>query len=256
VGDDTLISNFVVQHPRILTRDTSLYPPFMHVVRSKRYKRKLSALVEEHLGFEIQKSSSVSPLSAFISHQGGSNMNGNLGGPDSHNTYDNYDAKFEDCLGHCSVEDSAATLLLYSKVSNEWEKSLNFPLRRYFMHRLRALDKNPTQNNITLYIDGCNVPIGLRRWKNYEDYPCFSAHTESSIDSTRYQLISTINTCLIDWTPIVRSIVLNPLSSISKVSDLYFTVLHISQLFTLCLFQNHGLFQLFGIFATTGSFHV
>jgi len=192
-----------------------MYPPFMQAVRSRRYRRKLSALAEEHLGYQIQQQTQ-SPLSSFILNQSAGNQ--------------------EMSFGHSSVEDSAAALLLYAKFSYEWEKSLNFPLQRYYYPN-RPITSKREEKNITIYVDGCNVPIGLRRRRVYDNTlptdsfsSTHSEYSDSSSIYSNYQLVSTINTrtyinsshsvstCLIDWAPIVRSVVLNPSSFISKVS--------------------------------------
>jgi hypothetical protein len=192
----------------------------MQAVRSRRYRRKLSALAEEHLGYQIQQQTQ-SPLSSFILNQ----------------SADNHCGTFKEMsLGHSSVEDSAAALLLYAKFSYEWEKSLNFPLRRYYYPNC-LITSNRGEKNITIYVDGCNVPIGLRRRRVYDNTlptdsfsSTHSEYSDSSSIYSNYQLVSTINTrtytnsshsvstCLIDWAPIVRSVVLNPSSFISKVS--------------------------------------
>ena len=207
--------------------------------RSRRYRRKLSTLVEEHLGYQIQQPSKKSPISSFIlnklqNHQHSCGIN-----DPSNSTKEapKDNIPNNNCSGHSSIEDSAAALLLYSKFSYEWEKYLHWPLSRYFLNKTC---RSPLEKKISIYVDGCNVPIGLRRRKIYDDP--FIAHVGSTEDDsvskdscfssiyTHYQLVSTINsktfinsshsisTCLIDWAPIVRSIVLNPLSSISKVS--------------------------------------
>jgi DNA polymerase III epsilon subunit-like protein len=102
-----LINDFQVLkyfHSSSLIRDTARFRPFMRQVRKRMYPRKLSSLCEEHLGFSIQKNDCKIEVisSSFSEHE----------------------------TGHSSVEDAAAALLLYHKVSEEWEESLGFPLHK------------------------------------------------------------------------------------------------------------------------------
>jgi len=219
----------------MLTRDTSLYPPFMQSVRSRRYRRKLSALVEEHLGYKIQQRDE-SPFSSIIlksyydNHRASSELHDMTG-------VQKNDGFQESKLGHSSIEDATAALLLYSKFSYNWEQSLHFPLRRYYRnHHTMSYNDN---KNISLFIDGCNVPIGLRRRRFQGDHQILHSHASADelrsvskdIGSiyTNYQLVSTlkariytnsshsVSTCLVDWAPIIRPILLNSSSLISKV---------------------------------------
>ena len=127
-----------IKHPSYLTRDTAKYAPFMSPGRRKLYPRKLSSLVEEFCGISIQNNSYENIK-----------VNG------VNKCRDSDDA----IIGHDSVEDAAATLLLYRKVSNDWEESLGEPLSP------QACNQNSTKKStaqITLYLDACNLPLGLR----------------------------------------------------------------------------------------------
>jgi len=95
-------------HPRSLTRDTAMYKPFMRQVRKRMLPHKLSYLCEEHLGITIQNNDCTIEIDK-----------------DTHEEDDD-----ETGDGHSSIEDAAATLLLYRHVSDEWEKSLGYPLQR------------------------------------------------------------------------------------------------------------------------------
>lgn len=96
-------------HPSSLVRDTACYKPFMSPVRKRFFPKKLSFLAEEHLGIKIQNNNCEFDIN-FGDH-------GSVG-EDEHEE------------GHSSIEDSAAALLLYKKVSKKWEEKLNHPLNQ------------------------------------------------------------------------------------------------------------------------------
>lgn len=176
-----------IQHPRELIRDTAKYKPLMRPVRKKFYPRKLSDLSREYLNVHIQNHGVPSLL------------------------YEKEDGKCDDDdmnLGHDSIEDAAATLLLYKKFSHDWEQSLGYPLRKLVKvnqvnsnGRNNQSDKN--QPSTTLYLDGCNLPIGLRQRHDCNE------------DEIKYQLLSKANNNAkgkktetpIDWIPILHSLV-------------------------------------------------
>ena len=159
-----------LRHPFGLTRDTATYRQFMRAGRGKRMlQRKLSHLVEEELGMDIQSG----------------------GG------------------GHSSVEDAEATLKLYWKARSGWEKGLGYPLRSFGSSTAIGDDIAPLVQDqwppLTMYLDGCNLPLGVRcnkQGKSKED-------GETSIS---WQLISKTSTQgttevyrQVDWIPILRS---------------------------------------------------
>lgn len=95
-------------HPEKYIRDTAFYKPLMRPVRKKLYSQKLRHLVQEHLGVMIQhhqKRDSPS-IHVHINYQ-----DENISTSEHH-------------LGHSSIEDASAALLLYRKFEKEWEASL------------------------------------------------------------------------------------------------------------------------------------
>lgn len=140
-----------LKHPSKLIRDTATYPPYMRPVRRRMYARKLSHLAKEHLDIEIQ--------------QNGCNnihvVNNDEGCCKDHE------------IGHSSVEDAAAALLLYRKVSHDWEAMLGFPFRKIVSDTKANIAKGGCSgqgsSSITLYLDGSNLPMGLRRKKDCEN---------------------------------------------------------------------------------------
>lgn len=176
-----------IQHPYELIRDTASYHPYMRPARKRHYPRKLSELCREKLGIHIQNNGISKSMY---------DKNGELN--------EHYQ------IGHDSVEDAAASLLLYNKASLQWEKSLKFPLQEIWKQRQRInvlkdkLRQNGDQSSfITLYLDGCNLPLGLRQRKDYVD-PKF-----------KYQLLAKnkgegkILKTPIDWLPLLRSMTSN-----------------------------------------------
>eukprot|EP00551_Chaetoceros_affinis_P006678 CAMPEP_0203670756 /NCGR_PEP_ID=MMETSP0090-20130426/6742_1 /ASSEMBLY_ACC=CAM_ASM_001088 /TAXON_ID=426623 /ORGANISM="Chaetoceros affinis, Strain CCMP159" /LENGTH=525 /DNA_ID=CAMNT_0050535685 /DNA_START=105 /DNA_END=1682 /DNA_ORIENTATION=- len=171
-----------IQHPPHLTRDTAWYRPFMRPTRKRFYSRKLSELTREHLGIIIQNDG-VSSLYQTEKETG---------------SYS---------LGHDSIEDATSALLLYHKVSLEWELGLGFPLRKYMKKRVNVnhseeSSKRRNRGEVTLYLDGCNLPIGLKYRKNYKD------------GDAKFQLISKtkamgnkIVQTPIDWIPLLQLII-------------------------------------------------
>lgn len=162
-----------LRHPFGLTRDTATCRWFMKSGRSrnKMLQRKLSHLVEEELGMDIQ---------------GG-------GG------------------GHSSVEDAEAALRLYWKVRLAWEHSLGCPLRSFGANEddVPALVKDYWPA-VTLYLDGCNLPLGVRRNKKQVDSG--SPTAGAGWDDVSWQIISktfaegtTEVYRQVDWIPVLRS---------------------------------------------------
>ncbi len=190
-----LINDFEVlniQHPPHLIRDTALYKPFMRPTRKRLYSRKLSELAREHLGISIQNNATSSLYCA-------DKKNGSYS------------------IGHDSIEDAASALMLYYKVSFEWEASLKFPLRKYMKRaNIDHVDqfkssKRHNKEGMTLYLDGCNLPIGLKHRKNCEH------------NGTKFQLISKTKAVgnsfvqtPIDWIPLLRLLISCSLSKSSS----------------------------------------
>mmetsp|Transcript_6624 Transcript_6624/g.7454 ORF Transcript_6624/g.7454 Transcript_6624/m.7454 type:complete len:549 (-) Transcript_6624:1220-2866(-) len=176
-----------IRHPVHLIRDTAAYRPFMRAVRKRFYPRKLSELSKEELRIEIQNSYVASPLKINTSND-----------------------RQKYSIGHDSVEDAAATLMLYNKVSSQWEKSLRFPLQQFS----QLLNRNSEQNgkinkpSITLYLDGCNIPIGLRN-RNGISSSIQLVSKSKSVGNTHVQTP-------MDWVPVFKSWLSIGLSSRSK----------------------------------------
>lgn len=104
----------------------------MRQVRKRYYPQKLSYLTRTYLHRDIQLEHTSSSSSSSV--------------------------------GHDSIEDAAAALELYWKFANEWESSLGHPLAT------TTTTNNDNTNNIdrippkwALYLDGCNLPLGLRQ---------------------------------------------------------------------------------------------
>ena len=164
-----------LRHPFGLTRDTATYRQFMKPGRSrnKMLQRKLSHLVEEELGMDIQSG----------------------GG------------------GHSSVEDAEAALKLYWKVRNSWERSLGCPLRSF-----GAKNKNDVPelvkdhwSPVTLYLDGCNLPLAIRRNRRLVNSGS-NTNTGENDENVSWQIISKTSTQgttevyrSVDWIPVLRS---------------------------------------------------
>ena len=64
---------------------------------------------------------------------------------------------------HDSIEDAASALQLYNHFSTEWESSLSNKLTSPNM----LIRQSHNEIKYNLYIDGCNVPMGLRRCVHY-----------------------------------------------------------------------------------------
>ena len=175
-----------IQHPTNLIRDTALYKPYMRSVRNKKmYSRKLSHLTSEYLGLEIQQPKQSKNESSSTATS----------------------------IGHSSVEDAAAALRLYWIKANEWERSLGYPLSTK-AQQLQACQVS--WNPIKLYLDGCNLPIGIRGdGVNFNDLikEATSTNNIKTISSDNIRLTSrkrdnnhpsnSIST--IDWIPIFQS---------------------------------------------------
>jgi len=159
-----------LRHPFGLTRDTATYRQFMRAGRGKRMlQRKLSHLVEEELGMDIQ------------SGRG----------------------------GHSSVEDAEATLKLYWKARSGWERGLGYPLRSFRSSPALGDDIAPLVQDqwppLTMYLDGCNLPLGVRCNKQ-------GRSKQGGETTISWQLISKTSTRgttevyqQVDWIPILRS---------------------------------------------------
>jgi len=173
-----------IQHPTGLVRDTAFYKPYMRSVRNKKmYSRKLSHLTSEYLGIEIQQPQPKKESSTSTS------------------------------IGHSSVEDAAAALRLYWIKANEWERSLGHPLSTK-AQQLQACQI--AWNPIKLYLDGCNLPIGIRGGDgvNFNELiKTTSTNNITTISAEKIRLTSrkrdnnhpsnSIST--IDWMPIFQS---------------------------------------------------
>lgn len=188
-----------IQHPLELIRDTASYRPLMRRVRKRHYPRKLSELTHEHLGINIQNHG----VPSLLYEKESKNEDDDNNNPS---------------LGHDSIEDAAAALMLYKKFSTHWEKTLGYPLFK-FLRNEEFCDASISYNSrnqspITLYLDGCNLPIGLRQHRNNDD-----KDNNNNNFTTTYQLLSKTHKIgnktqtPIDWIPILRSIV-----SLSKAS--------------------------------------
>lgn len=164
-----------LRHPFGLTRDTATYRQFMKPGRSrnKMLQRKLSHLVEEELGMDIQS-------------DGG---------------------------GHSSVEDAEAALKLYWKVRNSWERSLGCPLRSFGAKNKDDVPElvKDHWSPVTLYLDGCNLPLGCRRNKRLINSGS-NTNTDERDESVSWQIISKTSTQgttevyrQVDWIPVLRS---------------------------------------------------
>jgi len=176
-----------IQHPTGLIRDTALYKPYMRSVRNKKmYSRKLSHLTSEHLGIEIQ-----------------------IQQPQQMKK----ESSTATSIGHSSVEDAAAALRLYWIKANEWERSLGYPLSTK-TQQLQACQT--AWNPIKLYLDGCNLPIGIRGGDgvNFNELiKTTSTNNITTISAEKIRLTSrkrdnnhpsnSIST--IDWIPIFQS---------------------------------------------------
>ena len=107
------------------------------------YPRKLSVLTSEKLDIEIQQKSDheVPPPLTEEDNTGAGNS-----------------IKNASMVGHSSVEDGAAALRLYWHEYSKWERSLGYPFR------LDSEEHQMTQSwsPLKMYLDGCNLPIGMR----------------------------------------------------------------------------------------------
>ena len=166
-----------MSHPEELIRDTAWYQPFMRRKRKDFYPKKLSKLTRKHLGVTIQN-----------------NQTSTL--------YDNGKGKSSSAtLGHDSIEDSAAAMMLYKKFSYEWESGLDFPLRDLVLQHGRRNHSKAAQTpqaQITFYLDCRYLPINIRRRKDY-----------SGEDENQFQLLSPKgeNTrSQMDWTPHLHTV--------------------------------------------------
>ena len=174
-----------IQHPTNLIRDTALYKPYMRSVRNKKmYSRKLSHLTSEYLNIEIQQPQQPKKESSSTATS----------------------------IGHSSVEDAAAALRLYWINANEWERSLGYPLSTKAQQSCQT-----AWNPIKLYLDGCNLPIGIRSGDgiNFNDLlkETTSTNNITTISTDTIRLTSrkrdnnhppnSIST--IDWIPIFQS---------------------------------------------------
>jgi len=111
------------------------------------------------------------------------------------------------------VEDAAAALMLYRKVSYDWEASLGFPMIKTRCDMVYAMQSASHVPSTTLYLDGCNLPMALRRRKN-----CGDVNTIN-----QYQLLSKTKYCgnaqvctPVDWMDVFRSLLLYSSSTLSS----------------------------------------
>lgn len=167
-------------HPETLVRDTSYYRPLMRQVRRKYYKQKLAFLAKNELGISIQNGSIPTMLSSSTSKSTST-------------------ATSTFSIGHSSVEDATATLLIYLRHHTLWELSLKYPL-----YSISPKEKSISifkWQPLTLYLDGCNLPMGLRRLEK-----------KGNTKTVQYQLISKTTTqgttevfAPFDWIPPFQS---------------------------------------------------
>lgn len=151
------------------------------------YPRKLSVLTSEELNIEIQQKHSQTPPLTEESD-------------DANNAIKNASA-----VGHSSVEDAAAALRLYWHKSGDWERFLGHPLRR----TRRRL--GPSWRPLEMYLDGCNLPMGMRG-ANFKELMASNPDEVGRIPSASFRLTSrkrdshrSSNISVIDWIPIFQS---------------------------------------------------
>ncbi|KAL7461265.1 hypothetical protein ACHAXS_001685, partial [Conticribra weissflogii] len=169
-----------IKHPEAQIRDTASYHPFMLHGRGRRrmLPRKLSALASDELGIDIQQQS----------HQRSRNENGNQN--------DEVCLTNSSMLGHSSVEDAAAALRLYWHKYDDWEHSLTYPLKPIKLQISTPFRQRPP---LKMYLDGCNLPIGMRGIKMKEYIKDYEAKIQGNgkvsmaIPSKYFQLISKSN---------------------------------------------------------------
>eukprot|EP00571_Detonula_confervacea_P005909 CAMPEP_0172332020 /NCGR_PEP_ID=MMETSP1058-20130122/62224_1 /TAXON_ID=83371 /ORGANISM="Detonula confervacea, Strain CCMP 353" /LENGTH=661 /DNA_ID=CAMNT_0013049297 /DNA_START=36 /DNA_END=2018 /DNA_ORIENTATION=+ len=180
-----------IEHPPSLIRDTAFYPPYMRRVRKKMYPRKLSTLSSEELDIEIQQKSQTSPSSEEV-NTGKSIKNASM-------------------VGHSSVEDAAAALRLYWHKVSKWERFLGYPM-------LKTQQSAQCWAPLKIYLDGCNLPVGMRgvNFKELMGDPIQSNEEKvTMIPSKTFRLTSRnrdsnhpSNISTIDWIPVFQSALL------------------------------------------------
>ncbi|EJK48973.1 hypothetical protein THAOC_32190 [Thalassiosira oceanica] len=159
-----------ISHPPFLTRDTSLYKHFMRAGKRRRYPRKLSHLSSELLGIDIQQQSNNDSMLKNTTN-----------------------------IGHSSVEDAAAALRLYWLRAKEWEASLDFPL-------ISTAQDQSSWEPLDMYLDGCNLPVGLRDINLSQMISEYGGSQECTIRSL-FRLVSrkkdnnSSNISTVDWIP-------------------------------------------------------
>lgn len=90
---------------------------------------------------------------------------------------------------HDSIEDAVAALQVYNYFSSEWEASLT---NKTSSHRL--FRQSHDELKYTLYIDGCNIPMGLRRCEHY------TTNAEKNPDADEwFQWKCTNSSCSSTW---------------------------------------------------------
>ncbi|KAL7528936.1 hypothetical protein ACHAWF_002772 [Thalassiosira exigua] len=106
-------------------------------------------------------------------------------------------------VGHSSVEDAAAALRLYWHKHAEWERWLGHPLRRNVATR-----SAPRRRPLRMYLDGCNLPVGMRGF----DYKELAGRGCDRIPSKSFQLTSRkrdpdrpSSVSTFDWIPTFRA---------------------------------------------------
>ncbi|KAL9190567.1 hypothetical protein ACHAXT_000273 [Thalassiosira profunda] len=182
-----------IEHPQTLVRDTAFYPPYMRKTRRKMFPRKLSTLASEEFGIDIQQKSDHPPALS-----------------------DEPPALAK--LGHDSVEDAAAALRLYWHKHELWERWLGYPL-------IATQQNSQSWPPLTMYLDGCNLPIGMRG-VNFKELLA-NPTLQTTISSEEFRLTSRSrdgsNVSTVDWIPTFQSALLPgsapKLESISVMFD-------------------------------------
>lgn len=162
------------------------------------FPRKLSTLSSEVLGIEIQQEPHLIP----------DDDEGNA-------------IKNSSKIGHSSVEDAATALRLYWHRCLGWERSLRYPLTSP-----QSCDTSTDERHwpaLGMYLDGCNLPIGMRG-VDFKELLGGKASTETlSYNSVRlvskHRSNSTSTTvATVDWIPSFKSVLLP--GSLPKITDI------------------------------------
>ena len=191
------------------TRDTSTYRPYMreggrgHGGR-RMLPRKLSTLSSEELGIDIQ----LQPHEM-------KNEDDSMHCPDKTKEDDSIRNA---TIGHSSVEDAVAALRLYWHKCIDWERSMGFPLKPPSqVGRAFNATSHRQWSRLQMYLDGCNLPIGMRGLKMKELMQNYNAAQQNdnnvvmTIPSDSFQLMAkaahghTSDSTSIDWYPHFQS---------------------------------------------------